>query len=49
MLAESLDDWEEAACREVKCQAFIDASLGPREFRSGGNSKKEQRCDRPSK
>jgi hypothetical protein len=29
MPAETLDDWEEAARKEVECQAFIDASLGP--------------------
>jgi hypothetical protein len=40
MPAESLDDWEEAARQEVEHQAFIDTSLGPREFR--GNSKKDQ-------
>jgi hypothetical protein len=29
---EMLDAWEEAAHKEVERQAFIDASLGPREF-----------------
>jgi len=29
MPAEVLDDWEEAARREVEKQVFIDASLGP--------------------
>ena len=33
MPAETLDAWEEVARREVERQAFIDASLGPREFR----------------
>ncbi len=32
MPIEALDDWEEAVQKEVKCQAFIDASLGLREF-----------------
>ncbi len=29
--AETLDAWEEAVCREVEHQAFIDTSLGPKE------------------
>jgi len=41
MLAKMLDDWEEAAWKEVKRQAFIDASLGPREFCRNWSGKKE--------
>ena len=33
MPTETLDAWEEAVRKEVECQVFIDASLGPREFR----------------
>jgi len=33
MPTETLDAWEEAARKEVERQAFINASLGPREFR----------------
>jgi hypothetical protein len=32
MPAEALDAWEEVARKEVECQAFIDASLRPREL-----------------
>ena len=45
MLAEMLDAWEEAACREVERQAFIDASLGPYELRSGWKGKKDLKKD----
>jgi len=29
MPVETLDEWKEATRKEVECQAFIDASLGP--------------------
>ena len=45
MLAKMLDDWEEAAWKEVKRQAFIDASLGPREFCRNWSGKKEPYWD----
>ena len=46
MPAETLDAWEEVARREVKRQAFIDASLGPREFCGLWNNKKDQKRNR---
>ncbi len=46
MLVETLDTWKEAARREVERQAFIDASLGPREFCAPWNNKKDQKWDR---
>ena len=49
MLVETLDAWEEAAWREVKQQAFIDASLGPREFKIRENTQKDQQRDRQGK
>jgi hypothetical protein len=45
MPAETLDAWEEAARKEVERQAFIDASLGPWEFRKNWMNKRDQRCD----
>ena len=38
-----LDMWEEAACKEVKQQAFIDASLRPREFQGTWGAKRDPR------
>jgi len=49
MLAETLDDWEEAVRKEVERQAFIDASLGPREFHRNWNTKQDQKRDRQGK
>lgn len=49
MPAETLDQWEEAARKEVERQAFIDASLGPREFRGSWSDKKDQRRDKQGK
>jgi hypothetical protein len=40
MPVEVLDDWEEAVRKEVERQAFIDASLGPKEFCGPWNNKK---------
>jgi len=41
MPMEALDDWEEGARNEVERQAFIDASLGPKEFHRPWNNKKD--------
>ena len=41
-----LDVWEEAACKEVKQQAFIDASLRPREFRGTWGAKRDPKMDK---
>ena len=49
MLAETLDEWEEATRKEVERQAFIDASLGPREFRGPWSSHKDQHHDKQGK
>ncbi len=46
MPAEALDTWEEAAQHKVERQAFIDASLGPKEFQGPWINKKDQRQDR---
>ena len=42
MPAENLDAWEEATRCEVERQAFIDASLGPKEYRGIWNGKRDQ-------
>jgi len=39
MPAENLDEWEEAARKEVEQQAFINASLGPQEFHGSWGNK----------
>jgi hypothetical protein len=49
MPAEDLDQWEEAICWKVECQAFIDASLGPCEFHGPWNTKKDQKRDKQGK
>jgi len=46
MPAETLDAWKEAARKEVERQAFIDASLGPWEFRKNWTNKRDQHRDR---
>jgi len=42
MPTKTLDNWEEAAQKEVECQAFIDASLRPRNFYKNWNGRKEE-------
>jgi len=42
MPSETLDTWKEAVRKEVEHQAFIDASLGLREFRKSWTTKREK-------
>jgi hypothetical protein len=49
MPAKTLEAWEEAAWREVERQAFINASLGPKEFCGNWNLKKDQCRDKQGK
>jgi hypothetical protein len=44
-----LDEWEEAARQEVERQAFINASLGLRDFCATWNNKKDQQCNKQGK
>lgn len=49
MPAETLEAWEEAAQREVECQVFIDASLGPQEFHGSWGNRRDQQWDQQGK
>jgi hypothetical protein len=49
MPVETLDEWEEAARKEVECQAFIDASMGPQEFYGPWSGHKDQHHDKQGK
>jgi len=49
MPTEALNDWKEAARREVERQAFINTSLGPQEFCGPWGSKRDQCHDRQGK
>jgi hypothetical protein len=45
MPTKMLDKWEEAARQEVERQAFIDTSLGPKEFQNIWGNKQDYCCD----
>jgi hypothetical protein len=49
MPTESLDDWKEAVHWKIKCQAFINASLGPRDPCGTWNNHRKQHYEKSRK